>query len=138
MIRIFKPIVLALFIVIGSASLHYTSAHATAAPGPTYRFEIVDQTIHAGQDIAISIRMIQTSTGKAITNAAITEQTLLMMMGKMEPMPAPVKVLPSDTSGNYRFACGVTEPGDWELDISAQVPNEKEPVHGALKFKVVK
>lgn len=136
MIRILKLTMLALLVIIGSASL--TAIPGSAADLPAYRFEIVDQTIHVGHGVAISVRLIQTSTGKTVTNATITEQKLLMMMGKMEPMPSPVKMLAPDVNGNYRFACDVVEPGDWELDLSAQIPNEKDLARGALKFKVVK
>jgi hypothetical protein len=137
MTRTFKLTILAMLILTGGATLASTASRA-AAHWPTYHFESVDQTIHAGQGVTVSVRLIQAATGKAITDATITDAKLLMMMGKMEPMPAPVKMLTPDANGNYPFACDVIEPGDWELDLSAQIPNEQKPVNGAIKFNVVK
>jgi hypothetical protein len=134
MTRILKLATLALLVAIGGASL--TSASSLAAT-QDYRFELVDQTIHTGQDVPISVRLIQASTGKAVTGATI-EPKLHMLMGSMAPMPSRSKALEPDSKGNYQFACDVMESGDWMLDLSAQVPGEKEPVTGMLKFQVVK
>ncbi len=137
MIRISKLTMFVLLIAISGAGLIAVPSHA-ASHQADYRFEMVDQTIHVGQSVVISVRLVQTPNGTPITNATITQPKLLMMMGKMEPMPSPVKLLAPDANSNYRFACDVVEPGDWKLDLSAQIPNREAPIHGVLKFQVVK
>ena len=142
MTRTLKLTMLALLAVIGSASLISIPSLA-ASHWPVYRFEIVDQTIHAGHDVTVSVRLIQThnydpNDYKVVTNATITEQKLQMLMDGMAPMQAPVKALSPDANGNYRFACDVAAVGDWQLDLSAQVPSETDAVRGTLKLHVVK
>jgi len=137
MTRTLKLASLALLLIVGGTSLAAAQSLA-ASHWPTYRFELVDQTIHTGRNVPVSVRLIQASTGKAVTTGTITEQKLEMVMDGMAPMPAQVKALPPDTNGNYQFASDVTMPGDWELDLSATVPGQQDPIHGTLKFQVVK
>ena len=129
MIRTIIFATLALLVTIGGAR----QSHAATQD---YRFERVDQTIHMGHDITVSVHLTQVSTGKTIANATITGQKLQMLMGGMT-MPGQVKALTPDENGNYRFACDVTMAGAWQLDLSATVPGEQDPVHGTIKFSVV-
>ena len=131
MIRTLKLAALALIAVLGLAPT------AGFAATQDYRFELVNPTAHAGHDVPLGVRLIQVSTGKPVTGATI-EPKLHMLMGSMAPMPAQAKTLAPDANGNYQFACDITAPGDWTLDLSAQVPGETEPVTGMLKFQVVK
>ena len=134
MIRTFKFVALALLIIIGLSSLTSMPSFASAQD---YRFELVNPTVHAGHDVSVSVRLIQTSTGKAVTGAIITSK-LSMLMDGMAPMPSPSKASGSDSNGHYQISCTVLEPGNWTLDLSAQVPSKKEPITGTLKFQVVK
>ena len=134
MIRTFKLVALALLIIIGLSSLISMPSFAAAQD---YRFELVNPTVHAGHNVSVSIRLIQTSTGKAVTGAVIKSK-LNMLMSGMAPMPSSSKTLGGDSGGQYQISCNVSEPGDWMLDLSAQVPSKKEPITGTLKFQVVK
>jgi YtkA-like len=142
MIRTLKLTMLALLMIIGGASF-ISAASFAASHWPVYRFEIVDQTIHAGHDVVVNVRLIKTHNQapndyEVVTNATIADPKLQMLMNGMAPMPAQVKALPPDASGTYRFASDLTMAGDWQLDLSATVPGETEPVTGTLKFQVVK
>jgi hypothetical protein len=127
---------LALLTIVGGASL--TPASSLAAT-QDYSFKLTDPVVHAGEKAPVSVRLIQTSTGKAVTGTTITDQKLNMLMGIMMPMPSSVKASGSDSNGNYLFACNVMVPGDRTLDLSAQVPGEQSPpVHSTIKFHVTR
>ncbi len=134
MFRTLKLAALALLIAVSGTNLISVPSFAAAQD---YRFELVDQTIHMGHDVSIAVRLTQISTGKTIANATITGQKLQMLMGDMG-MPGLVKALTPDANGIYHFAGDVTMAGSWQLDLSATVPGEKEPVAGTLKFQAVK
>jgi len=111
-----------------------TQSHAATQD---YRFELTDQTVKMGHDVQINVRLVNSATNKPVTDATITEQKLVMLMGGTT-MPSQVKALPADANGNYSFVSDLTMAGNWQLDLSAQVPSEKDPVHGFVKFQVVK
>ena len=50
-------------------------------------------------------------------------------------MAGEVKFLGSSGPGQYRFMANVSMPGKWELDISADVPGEAEPIADTVKFE---
>jgi hypothetical protein len=134
MFRTLKLVALALLIIVGGANLIPVLSLAATQD---YHFELVDQTVHMGHDVPIAVRLLQVSTGKTVANATITGQKLQMLMGDMG-MPGQVKAMTPDANGIYRFAGDVTMAGSWQLDLSATVPGENEPVAGTLKFQAVK
>lgn len=103
-----------------------------------YRFEIVDQTIPAGEKVPVRVRLVQTATGKTISNANMAEPKLAMRMAGMADMQGEAVKMTPDAEGNYRFAANVVAPGEWVLNLTAYVQGEKEPVQGSLTFQVVK
>lgn len=121
--------------ILGVVSVVPMPSHA-AEQG--YRFEVVDQTIHAGSRVPISVRLVQTTTGKTVSNADMAEPKLAMRMAGMADMQGNAVKMTPDAQGNYRFAADVVAPGEWVLDLTARVKGEKEPVQGSLKFQVVK
>lgn len=120
-----------------AAFIGFVPAPASAAPAD-YHFELVDQTIHAGEKVPVRVRLMQMTTGKAITNANMEEPKIAMHMAGMADMPGHVVKMSPDADGNYRVAADVVAPGEWILDLTAQVPEEKGSVQGSLKLQVVK
>ncbi|MDE1900597.1 MAG: FixH family protein [Alphaproteobacteria bacterium] len=127
--RILQSIVLAALVAGGAVQSH--------AATQDYRFEIAEPPVHMGHDAPVGVKLTNTVTGKPVTGAMITDQKLAMLMGGMA-MPTAVKALLPDADGTYRFTGDVTMAGDWQLDLTAQVPGEKDPVHGTIKFQAVK
>ena len=135
MVQNMKFTLFGLLAVIAVVCLAPASNHA-AEQG--YRFEVVDQTIHAGSKVPISVRLVQTTTGKAISDADMAEPKLKMRMSGMADMEGHAVKMTSDATGNYRFAADVVAPGEWILDLTARLKGEKEPIQGSLTLQVVK
>lgn len=135
MFRNLKAVLFVLFVAVVSTGMMVSLSHAAAKD---YRFELVDKTIHAGQKVPITIRLVQTKTGKDVTNADLEEPKLIMKMKGMADMPGHAAKMAPDGKGNYRVAADVVAPGEWVLELTAKVPGEKEPVKGSLNFQVVK
>lgn len=102
-----------------------------------YNIELVEKSVKMGKAIPISVHITETATGKTITDATIAGQKLRMNMGTMT-MPGDLTALPSDANGNFRFNCDLTMAGEWQLDLVAKIPGEKDPYLAMLKFEAVK
>jgi hypothetical protein len=103
---------------IGSAS---TAAQADIKD---YRFELVDQTIQAGPDKVITVRLINTKTGKPVPDAVIFATRLDMAPDGMQEMATKIVPVPSDDSGTYKFKATVSMAGRWQLSLGAKVQGE--------------
>jgi hypothetical protein len=135
MVQNMKNAFFVLLAVIVLVAVMPTPSHAGAQE---YRFEIVDQTIHAGGKVPIRVRLVQIATGKTISNADIAEPKLVMRMAGMADMQGEAVKMTPDAEGNYRFAANVVAPGEWVLNLTAHVQGEKDAVQGSLTFQVVK
>ena len=135
MIRNLKNAFYVLLVALTGASLLPIPSQAF---GRDYRFEIVDKSIHAGAKMPVHVKLVQISTGKVISGAVVAEPKLIMLMPGAADMDGHVVKMPVDANGHYRFAADVVAPGEWILNLSAQVPGEKETVQSSLKFQVVK
>lgn len=131
MTRTLKLAALALITVLGFAPV------SGFAATQDYHAEVVGAPLHMGKDTPISVKLVNTVTGKAVTDATIIGQKLNMLMGTMT-MPGQVKVLPTDASGNYQFAGDLTTAGDWQLDLVVKVPGETDNLLALVKFQVAK
>lgn len=117
-----------------AVSLIPTTASAAAA---AYHMQILETSLKVGKNVPITVRIIDDTTGKAVTSASITGQKLQMLMGTMV-MLGEVKFLPHATGEDYRFAANLSMAGDWQLDLSANIPGEKDLHHETLSFQATK
>ena len=134
MIRTLLRATLALLITVGSMGLFLSASFA--AP-QDYSLEVLHQPVKAGQDASFSLQVKRVSSGKVISDAAISEPKLHMVMGSMD-MPISVRPLSSEEKDIYRFGGNLTMYGEHTLDLTVTVPGEKEPIHTTIKFQVVK
>lgn len=135
MVQNVKSAFLVLLAVIALVTAMPTSSNAAVQE---YRFEIVDQTIRAGGKVPIRVRLVQTATGKVISNADMADPKLVMRMAGMADMQGEAVKMAPDAEGNYRFAANVVAPGEWVLNLTARVQGVQEPIQGSLTFQVVK
>ena len=133
MSRSFKLSALSFIVLFGISGVP-ASSHAAASD---YRFDVLNQPVKAGQAASFSVRLTQVPTGKPVVDAVIVGQKLHMIMGGMD-MPLPVKTLPSDEKGSYRFSADLTMYGEWTLDLTAKVTGEPQPIQTSVKVQVVK
>src|SRR5437899_10419673 len=68
-----------------------------------YKFELVDQTVQAGPDKVITVRLMNTKTGKPVPDAVIFATRLDMAPDGMQEMMAKIVPLPGAEHRSYKF-----------------------------------
>ena len=89
-----------------------------------YKFELVDQTVRAGPDKVITVRLLNTKTGKPVPDAVIFASRLDMTPDGMQEMVTKVEAVPATEPGTYRFKATFGMAGRWQLSLGAKVQGE--------------
>jgi hypothetical protein len=89
-----------------------------------YKFELVDQTVQAGPDKIITVRLMNTKTGKPVPDAVIFATRLDMAPDGMQEMATKIVPVPSADPGIYKFKATVSMAGRWQLSLGAKVQGE--------------
>jgi len=89
-----------------------------------YKFELVDQTVQAGPDRVITVRLMNTKTGKAVPDAVIFASRLDMTPDGMQEMVTKIAPLPGGEPGTYKFKASFGMAGRWQLSLGAKVQGE--------------
>src|SRR5476649_607270 len=95
-------------VAIGGAST------AALADIKDYKFELVDQTVQTGTDKVITVRLMNTKTGKPVPDAVIFATRLDMAPDGMQEMMTKIAPTPSTEPGVYRFKANVSMQGRWQ------------------------
>jgi hypothetical protein len=111
---------------IGSAST------AALADIKDYKFELVDQSVQAGPDKVIIVRLMNTKTGKPVQDAVIFASRLDMAPDGMQEMVTKVTPMPGTEPGTYRFRATLSMAGRWQLSLGAKVQGETGTVEDKL------
>jgi hypothetical protein len=98
-----------------------------------YRFELVDQTVKAGPDKIITIRLMNHKTGKPVPGAVIFATRLDMAPDAMREMVTKVTPVPDAEPGTYKFQATFDMAGRWQLSLGAKIQGET----GTLENKLV-
>jgi hypothetical protein len=141
-----RPIALALFVSAFLFGLSTTSCTSTAERSREYRFEVLNQPVEVVAHSELIIQLTRVADAQPIGNANVTIRRLEMTHmrpphktlapgGTTTTMTGEVKLLGSSGPGQYRFMADVSMAGKWELEISADVPGEAEPVVDTVKFE---
>jgi len=112
--------------MIGGAS---TAARADITD---YKFELVDQTVQAGPDKIIMVRLVNTKTGKPVPDAVIFATRLDMAPDAMQEMATRIKPVPGAEPGTYKFKATFGMAGRWQLSLGAKVQGESGTVESKL------
>src|SRR4051794_14413759 len=86
-----------------------------------YNFELVDQAVQAGSDKVITVRLVNTKTGKPVPDAIIFATRLDMAPDAMQEMVTKVTPMPATEPGTYRFKASFSMGGRWQLSLGAKV-----------------
>ena len=113
-------------VAIGSAST------AALADIQEYKFELVDQTIQAGPDKVITVRLMNTKTGKPVPDAVIFATRLDMSPDGMQEMATKIAPVPGAEGGIYKFKATFGMAGRWQLSLGAKVQGETGTVENKL------
>ena len=97
-----------------------------------YKFELVDQTVQAGPDKIIAVRLINTKTGKPVPDAVIFATRLDMAPDAMQEMATRIAPVPGAEPGTYKFKATFGMAGRWQLSLGAKVQGETGTVETKL------
>jgi len=97
-----------------------------------YRFELVDKTVQAGPDKVITVRLMNTKTGKPVPDAVIFAARLDMAPDGMQEMATKIVPAPGAEPGSYRFKATFGMAGRWQLSLGAKVQGETGTVENKL------
>jgi hypothetical protein len=89
-----------------------------------YKFELVDQTVQAGPDKVITVRLMNTKTGKPVPDAVIFATRLDMAPDGMQEMATKIAPMPAGEPGTYRFKATFGMAGRWQLSLGAKIQGE--------------
>ena len=108
------------------------SSTAALADIKDYKFELVDQTVQAGPDKLITVRLMNTRTGKPVPDAVIFATRLDMAPDGMQEMVTKIAPMPGGEPGTYRFKASFGMAGRWQLSLGAKVQGETGTVENKL------
>jgi hypothetical protein len=97
-----------------------------------YKFELVDQTVQAGPDKIITVRLMNTKTGKPVPDAVIFATRLDMAPDGMQEMATKIAPVPGAEPGTYKFKATFGMAGRWQLSLGAKVQGETGTVDNKL------
>jgi YtkA-like len=89
-----------------------------------YKFELVDQTFQTGSEKVITVRLMNTKTGKPVPDAVIFASRLDMTPDGMQEMVTKIAPIPGGEPGTYRFKATFGMAGHWQLSLGAKVQGE--------------
>src|SRR6266702_2536081 len=97
-----------------------------------YKFELVDQSVQAGPDKVITVRLMNTKTGKPVPDAVIFATRLDMAPDGMQEMATKIAPAPGAEPGTYKFKATFGMAGRWQLSLGAKVQGETGTVENKL------
>ena len=97
-----------------------------------FEFQLVDQTVQAGPDMVITVRLINTKTGKPVPDAVIFATRLDMTPDGMQEMATKITAMPGGEPGTYKFKATFGMAGRWQLSLGAKVQGETGTVENKL------
>jgi hypothetical protein len=100
-----------------------------------YEFQLVDQSVKAGSDRIIAVRLVNKATGKPVPDAVIFATRLDMAPDGMQEMATKVTPMPGAEPGTYRFKASFSMAGGWQLSLGAKVEGETGTVENKLVLK---
>jgi YtkA-like len=100
-----------------------------------YEFQLVDQTVKAGPDRIITVRLVNKTTGKSVPDAVIFATRLDMAPDGMQEMATKITALPGAEPGTYRFNATFGMAGRWQLSLDAKVQGEIGTVESKLVIR---
>ena len=108
------------------------TANVALADIKDYEFQLVDQTVQAGPDKIITVRLMNKKTGKPVPDAVIFATRLDMAPDAMQEMATKVTPMPGTEPGTYRFKANFGMAGHWQLSLGAKVEGETGTVEDKL------
>jgi hypothetical protein len=115
----------------------FGTATTSFAAATDYEFQAVQTEVKQGSDVAVSVRLVDKRTGKAVPGAVIFTTRMDMAPEGMATMTSPVEPTVSTEAGVYTFTTDLSMEGGWRFQIAAKVQGEPETVSGELVLKAI-
>ncbi len=131
--KTFKPThaLMAAFTGLAIASFINT-AHADVKD---YEFQLVEPAVSVGPQSVITVRLVNKTTGKPVSDAVIFATRLDMAPDGMAGMQTKIAPVSSTEPGAYKFKANVSMAGHWQLSLGAKVQGETGTVESKLVVK---
>jgi hypothetical protein len=97
-----------------------------------YEFQLVEPTVQPGADKIVTVRLVNTKTGKPVADAVVFASRLDMSPDGMQEMATKVTAMPGTEPGTYRFKATFGMAGRWQLSLGAKVQGETGTVESKL------
>jgi hypothetical protein len=97
-----------------------------------YEFQLVDQTVKAGPDKTVTVKLVNKTTGKLVPDAVIFATRLDMAPDGMQEMATKVATMSGAEPGTYTFKATFGMAGRWQLSLGAKVQGETGTVENKL------
>ncbi|XIA62604.1 FixH family protein [Bradyrhizobium sp. TZ2] len=114
------------------------SASVAFADIRNYEFKLVEPTVKAGPDKAITVKLVDKTTGKPVPDAVIFATRLDMAPDGMQEMATKLTPVPETEPGIYRFKANFSMAGRWQLSLGAKVQGETGTVENKLVIQADK
>jgi hypothetical protein len=103
-----------------------------------YEFQPTAPEIRKGDDIIVSVRLVNKQTKKPVEGAVIIRTRIDMSPDKMADMVSPVAPVEAKEPGLYSFKTDLPMAGNYLFSLAAKVQGEPETVTGKVVLKAVK
>jgi hypothetical protein len=110
---------------------------AALADVKDYEFQLVQSEMKKGDGAIITVRLVNSKSGKPVPDAMIFAKRIDMAPDAMQEMAAPLEQLPSTEPGIYRFKTNLMMQGRWQLSLGAKVQGEDGTVEAKLVLKAL-
>lgn len=103
-----------------------------------YEFKLVEPTVKTGPDKAVTVKLVDKTTGKAVPDAVIFATRLDMAPDGMQEMATKLTPVGGSEPGTYRFKANFSMAGRWQLSLGAKVQGETGTVENKLVIQADK
>ena len=108
-----------------------TACSSQASP---YQFTTQTTQVKKSEGVIVDVRLTKPPSSEPVAGAVITATRLDMTPDGMRETTTDIAPQTPPAPGIFRFKANFTMAGKWQLNLSAQVPGEVQPVTGTVIF----
>ena len=89
-----------------------------------YEFRLLQDTVKHGEEVSISVQVVEKRTGKPVPDAVVFASRLDMAPDGMATMTASLEPERDTEPGIYKFKTNLVMKGSWQLLLAAKLQGE--------------
>jgi len=101
-----------------------------------YEFRLSQSEFKQGDNVVISVALVDKRDGKPVPDAVIFAKRLDMEPEGMATMATALEAVPASEPGTYRFKTNLTMEGGWRLSLAAKIQGETGTLENRLALRV--